>query len=176
LDTVLSSLAAYTLAANVENLTLTGAAVINGTGNTLNNRLTGNTGANLLSGDAGADTLSGGDGNDTLTGGLGADTFRFDSPLNAATNRDLITDFTLAQVDRIELENSVFTALATTGALAASAFRSGTAATSADHRILYDSTTGLLSFDSDGTGAAAAIAFATLTPGLGLSSSQFTVT
>jgi Ca2+-binding RTX toxin-like protein len=175
-DTVLSSLAAYTLAANVENLTLTGAAAINGTGNTLNNRLTGNAAANLLSGDAGADTLSGGDGNDTLTGGLGADTFRFDSPLNAVTNGDLITDYTLAQGDRIELENSVFTALATTGALAASAFRSGAAATTADHRILYDSTTGLLSYDSDGNGAAGAIVFATLTPGLALTNSQFTVT
>jgi Ca2+-binding RTX toxin-like protein len=175
-DTVLSSLASYTLAANVENLTLTGAAAINGTGNTLNNVITGNTAANVLSGAAGNDTLAGGAGNDTLTGGLNADVFRFDSPLNATTNRDLITDFSLAEVDWIQLENSVFTTLTTTGTLAASAFRSGAAATSADHRILFDSATGLLSFDSDGTGAAAAIAFATLTPGLGLSSSQFTVT
>ena len=52
-------------AANVENLTLTGASAINGTGNTLANTLTGNAGNNMLDGGAGADTLSGGAGNDT---------------------------------------------------------------------------------------------------------------
>jgi Ca2+-binding RTX toxin-like protein len=48
-----------------ENLTLTGTAAINGTGNGLDNILTGNSAANLLDGGAGADTLAGGDGNDT---------------------------------------------------------------------------------------------------------------
>ena len=62
-DTVQSSIT-YTLTANVENLTLTGAGVINATGNTLNNTLTGNTSANTLDGGAGADTMAGGTGND----------------------------------------------------------------------------------------------------------------
>src|SRR6185369_15104218 len=49
----------------IENLTLTGGADINGTGNALVNVITGNSGANILDGGAGADTLTGGDGNDT---------------------------------------------------------------------------------------------------------------
>jgi Ca2+-binding RTX toxin-like protein len=62
-DLVQSSVT-YTLGDNVENLTLTGAA-INGTGNSLNNIITGNTGNNILDGGAGQDTLLGGAGNDT---------------------------------------------------------------------------------------------------------------
>jgi len=63
-DTVQSSIT-YTLSTNVENLTLTGASAINGTGNSLNNTLTGNSEDNVLSGGAGADQLLGGLGNDT---------------------------------------------------------------------------------------------------------------
>ena len=86
-DTVRSS-ATFTLAANVENLTLTGAGAINGTGNTGNNVITGNAGNNVLNGLGGVDTVSyatatapvtvslaltaaqntGGGGTDTLTG------------------------------------------------------------------------------------------------------------
>jgi serralysin len=64
IDLVKSS-ASHTLAANVENLTLTGSSVINGTGNALNNIITGNTAANILDGGAGADHMSGGAGDDT---------------------------------------------------------------------------------------------------------------
>jgi Ca2+-binding RTX toxin-like protein len=99
-DTVNSTLAAYTLGANVENLRYTGAGNFSGTGNALansligaagndtlsgaegndtlngdagNDVLNGGTGNDSLLGDAGNDTLNGGDGNDTLNGGAGAD-------------------------------------------------------------------------------------------------------
>jgi len=64
IDTLLSSVT-RTLGSNQENLTLTGTAAINGTGNTLANVITGNSGNNTLSGGTGADTLAGGLGNDT---------------------------------------------------------------------------------------------------------------
>ncbi|WP_334311629.1 calcium-binding protein, partial [Dolichospermum planctonicum] len=53
----------YTIADNVENLTLLDGA-INGTGNALNNVITGNSAANTLDGGAGNDTLVGGAGDD----------------------------------------------------------------------------------------------------------------
>ena len=49
MDAVQSSLT-YTLAANVDNLTLTGAAAIDGIGNALDNVLTGNSAVNTLTG------------------------------------------------------------------------------------------------------------------------------
>ncbi|MDO6963015.1 beta strand repeat-containing protein [Rhizobium alvei] len=55
----------YTLANNVENLTLTGNKAINATGNSAANILIGNVGNNVLDGKAGADKMSGGKGNDT---------------------------------------------------------------------------------------------------------------
>jgi hypothetical protein len=69
----LSASTTTTLAANVENLTLTGSSVINGTGNTGNNVLTGNSANNTLNGGDGNDTLNGGAGNDTLNSGNGND-------------------------------------------------------------------------------------------------------
>jgi Ca2+-binding RTX toxin-like protein len=54
-DMVQSSVT-YTLSANVDNLTLTGTANLNGTGNALDNILTGNSGTNVLTGGMGNDT------------------------------------------------------------------------------------------------------------------------
>lgn len=72
MDTVRSSVT-RTLGSHLENLTLLGAAAIDGIGNSLDNRIIGNDASNLLSGGAGVDRLEGGAGNDTLKGGAGAD-------------------------------------------------------------------------------------------------------
>ncbi|BAY75586.1 hemolysin-type calcium-binding region [Nostoc linckia NIES-25] len=71
-DTVEASVT-YTLSSNLENLTLTGFAAINGTGNFRNNVINGNSGNNALFGLDGNDTIFGGNGNDTVNGGAGAD-------------------------------------------------------------------------------------------------------
>ncbi len=63
-DTVMSSIT-FTLPSDIENLTLTGIGLINGTGNSLANVIVGNSANNTLDGGAGADTMSGGAGNDT---------------------------------------------------------------------------------------------------------------
>ncbi len=73
-DTVTSSIALSIAAlAALENVTLTGNAAVNATGNSAANVLTGNSAANQLSGGLGADTLHGGAGNDVLNGGSGVD-------------------------------------------------------------------------------------------------------
>jgi Ca2+-binding RTX toxin-like protein len=96
-DTVKSSVT-FSLAnwANIENLTLTGTAAINGTGNAANNIITGNTRNNILDGGTGNDTLNGGAGIDTLIGGLGNDIYIVDS------TTDTITELAHEGTDTIE--------------------------------------------------------------------------
>ncbi|WP_342239452.1 M10 family metallopeptidase C-terminal domain-containing protein [Inquilinus sp. OTU3971] len=67
--------------------------------------LTGNAGANTLQGWNGNDVLVGLGGTDTLTGGAGADRFVYSATTDSVVgvNADLITDFSHAQVDRIDL-------------------------------------------------------------------------
>ena len=109
--------------------------------------------------DTQADLLLGAAGADTMTGGPGADLFRY---LAAAEGGDSITDF-VAGVDKIQLVSAGFANLAV-GALNAANFVSGAApvVSSASAQFLYTTTTGLLRFDADGTGAAAAVSLVTL--------------
>ncbi|HZE92448.1 MAG TPA: calcium-binding protein, partial [Rhizobacter sp.] len=98
-DTVQSAVT-WTLGTNLENLTLTGASAINGTGNASANTLLGNSANNILSGLAGTDTLDGGAGNDTLNGGAGADVYNFARGYGQDTVQD--NDATAGVKDRIQ--------------------------------------------------------------------------
>jgi serralysin len=151
-------------------------------GNSEANSLNGGAGADRLEGDAGNDRLNGGGGHDrlcggagrdTLTGGAGADGFRFDAAPGAA-NTDRVLDFSAAD-DTILLDRSVFAAIAADGTLAASAFHAGTAAQDAGDRIVYDAATGRIFYDADGSGAAAAILFATVAAGTSLTFADFNI-
>ncbi|MEI5682526.1 hypothetical protein AAAK29_29765 [Mesorhizobium sp. CCNWLW179-1] len=168
-DTVRAS-ASWTIGANIERVEFQGTANLTGNGNTLANTLGGNSGNNILRGGAGNDTLAGYLGNDRLVGGEGKDTFVFNTVLGP-NNVDTITDYNVAD-DMIQLDKGIFFGLAA-GWLSAAAFHIGTAAHDASDRIIFNSTTGGLFFDKDGIGGAAATQFATLTPGLAMTASDF---
>jgi Ca2+-binding RTX toxin-like protein len=162
-DTVVSSIS-FTLANNVENLTLVGGARLDATGNGLNNVLVGNGANNVLDGQK---------GNDSLTGGAGGDTFAFSTKLDPATNLDTLTDF-VSGVDHFALSKTIFGVLSL-GALASTAFIQAAAAMTSSQSIVYDSTTGRVSYDRDGSGSTAAVAFAKLTPGQALTYKDFQI-
>ncbi len=151
-DTVMSAVS-YALKAGQEVETLR-LSVKAGSAN-----LTGNEFGQAVVGNAGANVLDGGLGADVLTGGRGADTFVFATKLGAG-NLDHITDF--ATEDTIRLSKSLFSALAP-GQLKATEFKDiGKAKIDADDHILYDSRSGSLFYDADGSGKAAAVKFAIL--------------
>ncbi len=141
----------YVLSDQVEALMLTGTAAVDATGNALANALTGNGAANVLRGLTGSDTL---------TGGGGMDIFRFDTALGSDV--DTITDFA---GDRLQLSRSIFTEVNNGAVLAETRFVTGTAAGDAGDRIIHNAVTGELFYDPDGTGAAAQVLFARVTPG-----------
>ncbi|HYD67371.1 calcium-binding protein, partial [Azospirillum sp.] len=145
-DTVRTALT-YTLGGEVEGLVLEGTAAVDGTGNGLDNTLTGNGADNVLNGGAGADTL---------TGGAGSDLFVIVAP---AEGGDTVTDFTAGE-DRIAVVGPNFGSVPA-GALSASNFTLDAAA-DGDDWFVFNTTTGVLSFDADGSGAGAAVALATL--------------
>jgi Ca2+-binding RTX toxin-like protein len=112
IDTV-STTVTYTLAANIENLKLTGTGAINGTGNQLANVLTGNSVGNLLSGLEGNDSLIGGAGADTLIGGSGDDVYTVDNlgdVVVEATNEGLDTvNSSVSYALSVNIENLTLT-------------------------------------------------------------------
>jgi microcystin-dependent protein len=173
---IINASVSYTITNGVERLQLTGTANINATGlDAQADTLIGNSGNNIIDGKGGGDLLRGGLGNDTLTGGTGNDLFRFDTALNAATNMDTITDFNVVN-DTIQLENAIFTLLATTGTLADNLFKNlSLGAQDADDLILYDAATGALFYDTNGLTAGGQIQFAMLTGNPAITNADFVV-
>jgi hypothetical protein len=161
-------------------------------GSSYDDKLTGNDNLNILDGGAGNDTLSGGGGTDTLNGGAGADrmlgglgqdklvggtgndTFVFDTALSSS-NVDVVDSFNPVD-DTFQLENAVFTALST-GRLAASEFVKNTTglAKDANDHVIYETDTGWLNYDYNGSAAGGGVHFAHLSPNLQLSSADFQV-
>lgn len=157
---------------SIENLVGSGFDdALTGTGGA--NRIEGGGGGDTLRGVGGKDTLVGGEGADRLYGGLGsdvleggagADKFVFDTAL-ASVNLDTINDFREVQGDVLVLQRSIFSGISGTRALSTDAFYVAAGATAAHDigdRIIYNTTSGALSYDPDGTGSAAAITFAIL--------------
>ena len=106
-STISRSLASF---GTIENLTLTGTAAINGTGNGLDNTITGNAGANIIDGMGGIDTMIGGNGSDTYTADLATDVATETNAALATGGDDLVNfigttgTFTLgANVERLTL-------------------------------------------------------------------------
>ncbi|WP_338845726.1 M10 family metallopeptidase C-terminal domain-containing protein [Massilia sp. W12] len=139
-----------------------------------NDVLGGSSQADLLNGDVGNDTLNGGDGNDTLiggngndvlNGGNGNDVFRFDVAANASANLDTLVNFTPGS-DQLHLKASIFTALGSAGTLSAGKFIIGTVALDANDFLIYNSSSGALLYDGDGSAGGAAVQIAVLPTGL----------
>ena len=130
------------------------------TGNGADNALTGGTGNDDLAGLDGDDVLDGRKGADLLSGGAGADSFAF-TVKPAADAVDTITDFVSGE-DVLLLALDVFSAIGSV--LGKGEFRAnarGVARDGNDH-ILYNKSSGALSYDPDGTGDAIAVEFARL--------------
>jgi Ca2+-binding RTX toxin-like protein len=152
-DTVKASVSfVLNTGAEVETLRTTndkGKTNVNLTGNEFDQTIVGNFGANRIDGK---------DGIDSLFGGAGKDSFIFSSPIGPG-NVDTIEDFN-ARDDTILLDDAIFGGAP--GALTAGAFVTGAGASQLDDRIIYDPGSHKLYYDADGSGAGAAIQFATL--------------
>jgi parallel beta-helix repeat protein len=174
IDRVYSSVS-YTLSPEVEQLFGTGADAISLYGNALNNTITGNAARNVLRGEWGNDTLNGGFGNDRLIGGAGKDVFVFDTKLSRSKNMDTISGYNVKD-DTIKLDNAIFKKLGSkTGKLKEAFFKIGAVAEDRNDYVLYDSKSGYLRYDADGSGKGAAIIFAKLSTKLKMTHHDFFV-
>jgi trimeric autotransporter adhesin len=164
---IVVNLAAGTIAGGGEGGT--GSATVTGVeaviGAAFNDQFTGTNAAETFDGRDGNDTLAGMGGNDTLIGGAGQDTFLFASAPGSA-NADQVTGF-VSGTDKLALDNSVFNALGAPGNFTTgdARFASGAGFTSgrdSTDRVVYNTTTGQLFYDADGSGASASQLIATL--------------
>jgi Ca2+-binding RTX toxin-like protein len=147
--------------------------------------LDGGPGKDRVLGGLGHDTVNGGYGNDVLYGQTGGDAFMFDAKLGTArtdrkVNFDKVADFNV-KADSFWLDNAVFKKLGGKGSedhpakLKKAFFTIGDHAQDKNDYLIYDSKTGVLSYDADGSGAKAAVEFAKLKKDLKLSYHDFFV-
>ncbi len=184
IDTVVMpyQLSSYTLPVGIEKGIITVgvlASSLNGNdgnnalmGNDGNNTLNGGAGSDLLFGGLGDDVLNGGMGNDALSGGSGKDTFLFNTAITE--NVDRIADFKPAD-NTIKLENLIFAKLTATGVLDVSQFVKGTAALDSNDYVIYNTTTGAVTYDSDGSGADQGVIIVMLGVNLAVTNTDFVV-
>ena len=97
-----------------------------------------------------ADTITGSKASNILTGGTGNDTFVFNTPLDATTNVDTITDFSGG--DKIALSKSIFKAFAKDKTIATEQLVYGDKTIENDDYLIYDQAAGKLYYDADGSG------------------------
>jgi Ca2+-binding RTX toxin-like protein len=154
---------------------LAGADLLQGLGGA--DSIVGGTGWDTLQGGDGGDWLQGGGWSDTMTGGAGADSFVWAEA--GTNNRDTVTDF-VSGTDELLFENGTLTAMGAAGAWTAgdTRFWASAGATSghdADDRLIYNTTTGNLYYDADGSGAGAAQVVATFSGAPGMAATDVTV-
>lgn len=139
--------------------------------------LWGGTGRDILSGGSGNDWLHGGEGADRLTGGVGRDSFVFDTKFGAS-NIDTITDFKTGE-DHIVISPWIVPGSGLTpGGLWKGQFYAAAGATEghdANDRLIYNTTTGALYYDVDGSGSKDAVQIAVLTGAPTLHSGDFAI-
>ncbi|MGB3495598.1 MAG: calcium-binding protein, partial [Elainellaceae cyanobacterium] len=134
--------------------------------------INGLSGDDVLRGEEGDDTLIGGLGNDTLVGGAGADSFQF-TEFEAGV--DTLRDFSGAEGDRLLIPQSGFGGDLSLGLLTEEQFTLGSAASRESDRLIYDSSTGGLFYDADGTGVASQQKIAQLSGSPSLSASDILI-
>jgi serralysin len=90
------------------------------------------------------------------------------------TNVDKIQGFNVID-DTIRLENAIFTEIAGTRTLTSAQFHKSTAGVAHDgsDRIIYETDTGKLFYDSNGNAAGGSVYFATISKNLALTAADF---
>ncbi|WP_421724393.1 hypothetical protein [Bauldia sp.] len=145
----------------------------------------GRGGDDFLGGGDGNQTLKGGKGNDTLVGaeekdklfgGAGKDLFVFNLESTIVEKAGDLATHRIKDFARKDDDIVLMNVLLQSGPLAKDAFVVGTAATTVDHRVIYDDTTGLMYFDQDGVdGLADPVKFAKVDPGTKLKAKDFLI-
>ncbi len=134
-----------------------------------NDTLLGNGNNDILFGDDGNDRLDGGEGRDTLSGGAGQDEFVF---VSSSPSQDEIRDFKI-QDDTLLFQANKFAGISTLGMINSDMLTIGSSANNSSDRFIYNSATGDLFYDSDGTGSSQQTKLVNLDKGLALSNSDF---